>query len=123
MRRSKFLGGFVLGATAIAQVASYSWSDWKLTRTIEIEAPTFHVQGIDFDADSFWITSVDSANRKGYLQEFDWKSGAQRRRVEIQDGDRFHPGGFASDATTLWIPVAEYKRQSSAILQRRNKRS
>src|SRR5215467_3505781 len=101
MRRSKLLGGFVLGGfvlgAAIAQVTSYSWSDWKLTRTIEIEAPTFHVQGIDFDADSFWITSVDSASRKGYLQEFDWNSGVQRRRVEIQDGDRFHPGGFGSD--------------------------
>src|SRR5262249_15328960 len=98
-------------------------TEWKLTRTMKIEASTFHVQGIDFDADRFWITSVDRAHRKGYLQEFAWDSGARLRGVELQDGNRFHPGGFAADATSLWIPVAEYQRQSSAVIQRRSKRT
>lgn len=124
MWRSVFAGAsLLLSAAVIAQTELHSWSDWKLTRTIEIEASIFHVQGIDFDADHFWITSVDSAHRKGYLQEFGWDSGARVRGVELQDGERFHPGGFASDATSLWIPVAEYRRESSAVIQRRNKRS
>src|SRR5215471_9857150 len=74
-----------------------SWPDWKLTRTIEVHAPTFHVQGIDFDPQRFWITSVDRVTKKGFLQEFD-RTGERLRGVEIQEGDRFHPGGFASDA-------------------------
>ena len=107
---------------ALAALAQ-SWSDWKLTRTIEIKAATFHVQGVDFDADRFWVTSVDSANRKGYLQEFKIATGEWVRRVELQDGDRFHPGGFGTDSKSLWIPVAEYRRASSAVIQRRSKQS
>src|SRR5262245_58505920 len=95
MRQTLLLLALLLAA--IAQTPFET--EWKLTRTIKIGASTFHVQGIDFDADRFWITSVDRAHRKGYLQEFGWDSGARLRVVELQDGDRFHPGGFAADAT------------------------
>jgi len=110
-------------AAAVLLAAQSSWSDWKLTRTLEIKAATFHVQGVDFDSERFWITSVDSANRKGYLQEFKMDSGEWVRRVELQESERFHPGGFASDAASLWVPVAEYRRESSAVVQKRSKRS
>ncbi len=95
----------------------------KLLRVLDLKGATYHVQGVDFAGDHVWVTSVDSANRKGYLHEFSMTTGEQARAIEIQDGDRFHPGGIAADATSLWIPVAEYRRDSSSVIQRRSKRS
>jgi hypothetical protein len=69
------------------------------------------------------VTSVDTAARKGYLQEFSRATGDLLRSIEVQDGDRFHPGGFAADETSVWLPVAEYKRNSSAVIQQRNKQT
>ena len=48
-------------------------------------------------------------------------TGELTRSIEIQDGERFHPGGIASDETSIWIPVAEYRRNSTAVIQRRSK--
>jgi hypothetical protein len=49
---------------------SVSFGEWKLLRTVDLKGSTNHVQGIDFDANVLWVTSVDSTNRKGYLREF-----------------------------------------------------
>jgi hypothetical protein len=89
-------------------------------RTIELKGQTHHVQGIDLDAARLWVTSVDKDAKKGYLQEFALPSGELRRTVEVGTGVRFHPGGMARDGESLWLPVAEYRRESSAIIQRRN---
>lgn len=88
-----------------------------------LDGPTHHVQGIDTDGTHLWVTSVDSPTRKGFLFEFDLATGKRLRAIEIHDGERFHPGGLASDATSLWIPVAEYKANSTAVIQRRDKRT
>jgi hypothetical protein len=45
------------------------------------------------------------------------------RSVTLHDGEKFHPGGLAADGDSLWIPVAEYKPNSSAVIQRRSKRT
>lgn len=95
----------------------------KLVRIVELKAPTYHVQGIDTDGKSLWVTSVDTPTRKGYLYEFSMTTGESIRTIEIQDGDRFHPGGIASDAKSLWIPIAEYRAKSSTVIQRRSKRT
>ncbi len=92
-------------------------------RTIALEGQTHHVQGIVVEGDTLFLTAVDRANRKGFLFEYSIATGKRVREVEIQDGDRFHPGGFDADATSLWIPVAEYKRNSSAVIQKRNKKT
>jgi len=88
--------------------------------TIELKGKTHHVQGIDLDATGLWVTSVDPDAKKGYLHEFALPSGELRRTVEVGAGDRYHPGGMALDGESLWLPVAEYRRESSAIIQRRN---
>ena len=91
------------------------------TRVLSLQANTAHVQGIDTDGAHLWVTSVDRATRKGFLQEFAVANGKLERTIELQDVDRYHPGGIAADADSLWIPVAEYRASSSAIIQRRNK--
>lgn len=94
--------------------------DQAPVRTIELKGKTYHVQGIDLDASRLWVTSVDKEAKKGYLHEFTLPSGELRRTVEVGAGERFHPGGMARDGDSLWLPVAEYRRESSAIIQRRN---
>lgn len=90
-------------------------------QTITLQAKTEHVQGIDTDGTHLWVTSVDRAGRKGFLQEFSLPSGKLERGIDLQEGDRFHPGGIAADADSIWIPVAEYRANSTATIQRRNK--
>jgi hypothetical protein len=95
----------------------------KPIRTLSLEGDTFHVQGIDLDDTRVWVTSVDKDGKRGLLAEYRLPTGQLLRLVEIQHGSRYHPGGFTADADSLWIPVAEYKRDSSAIVQQRNKQT
>ena len=103
--------------------AAASLADLELVKVLELKGATYHVQGVDLDSRRVWVTSVDTPNRKGYLHEFSLATGALLRVREIQDGDRFHPGGIATDDKSVWIPVAEYRRNSSAVIQQRSKRT
>src|SRR5579864_2640292 len=96
---------------------------WNLTNMLNLKGPTYHVQGIDFEMQTAWVTSVDPKSRRGFLLVFSLDSGQMSRSVEIQDGERFHPGGIAADATSVWIPVAEYRPNSTSIIQARDKRT
>lgn len=98
-------------------------SDLPLVKTLELKGTTHHVQGIDLDDTRLWVTSVDREGRKGYLHEFALPAGELKRTVEVGIGERFHPGGMARDGESLWIPVAEYKRESAATIQKRNART
>ncbi|HEY1339949.1 MAG TPA: DUF6454 family protein [Bryobacteraceae bacterium] len=93
------------------------------SRVLELKALVHHVQGIDLDGQRIWLTSVDSESRKGYLHEFSLPDGKLLRSVEVQDGVRFHPGGISADASSIWLPVAEYRRESTSVIQRRSKRT
>jgi uncharacterized protein DUF6454 len=95
----------------------------RLSQTIPLVGETFHVQGIDVDGSRLWVTAVDRTAKRGWLFEYKLPEGRPVRSIEIQDGDRFHPGGMMADGDSLWIPVAEYKKESTAIIQRRNKQS
>lgn len=91
-----------------------------LVRTTDLHGETRHVQGIDFDEGHLWVTSVDKVARKGYLQEFSLANGEHIRTVSVETGDRFHPGGITAEGGSLWVPVAEYRRASSSVIQKRN---
>jgi hypothetical protein len=114
---------FLFGFQLAPQPPAASLADFKLTRVLELKGATHHVQGIDFDDRSLWVTSVDTARRKGWLQEFSLATGELAREVEIGDSNRFHPGGIQADAGSLWIPVAEYRPKSSAVIQKRSQRT
>jgi hypothetical protein len=80
-----------------------------------------HVQGIDVEGDRLWVSWVDRTNKTGHVGEFELSSGKLLRSVEVHKGDRYHPGGIALEGDSLWLPVAEYKPNSSSFIQRRNK--
>ena len=81
-----------------------------------LDGEVFHVQGLELDRRRIWVTSVDQANRKGYLHEFDRRSGKLLRRLELTDGARYHPGGISISGRSIWVPVAEMRPDSSAVL-------
>jgi hypothetical protein len=103
--------------------AAASLADLELVKVLELKGAIYHVQGVDLDSRRVWVTSVDAPNRKGYLHEFSVATGALLRVREMQDGERFHAGGIATDAKSIWIPVAEYRRNSTAVIQQRSKRT
>jgi beta-lactamase class A len=112
------LTGFVLDGISVP-LTDLGFVD----KVIEIQAEIDHVQGIEVDGNRLWITWVDRKNKAGYLGEFDLSTGSLVRSVPVHSGDRYHPGGLAGDADSLWVPVAEYKPKSSAVIQKRNKQT
>src|SRR5262245_25225248 len=94
---------------------------WNLTRTVNLKGRTHHVQGVEFDSHTLWVTSVDSDSRKGSLQKFALDSGALLKSIELQDQERFHPGGIAADGDAVWVPLAEYRANSTSVIQKRDK--
>jgi hypothetical protein len=89
-------------------------------RVVTLEGDTHHVQGIAVRGTSLYLTAVDRANKKGFLFEYDRESGKRLRVIELQQGDRFHAGGISLDGDTIWIPIAEYRRDGSSIVEQRS---
>jgi alpha-L-fucosidase len=92
-------------------------------RVLALDGETHHVQGVLVDGATFLVTAVDRATGKGYLFEYDTRTGARLRGVELQQGKRFHPGGFDEDGDSIWIPVAEYRASSTTVVQRRSRKT
>lgn len=88
----------------------------SLLGSLKLDGELFHVQGLELDSRRIWVTSVDQENRKGYLHEFDRATGKFVRRLELTDGARYHPGGISIANGSIWVPVAELKPNSSAVL-------
>ncbi len=86
-----------------------------------LAGPTHHVQGIDVEGDIVWVSAVEKATHKGFLSRFNAKTGQRLAMVEVQEGERYHPGGLQLAGEAIWLPVAEYRRESSAWIQKRNK--
>ena len=109
----------LLGLTAATaqQESSEPIQNAQFVDTLPLEGEVFHVQGVDLDSRHIWVTSVDLANRKGYLHEFDRRTGKATRRLELTDGPRYHPGGFSLHGNTIWVAVAEMRPNSSATLE------
>ncbi len=84
--------------------------------SLRLDGELFHVQGLGLHGRHIWVTSVDLANRKGFLHQFDRATGRFVRRLELTDGARYHPGGISISGGSIWVPVAEMRPESSAML-------
>lgn len=112
--------GLLAGALAVV-AQDQKLSDWPAGRVVGLRADVHHVQGIDVDRQTLWVSSVDVKAKKGYLSKFSLPDGRLVAQVEVQEGVRIHPGGITLDGESLWIPVAEYDRDGPTSVQRRNK--
>lgn len=114
---------------------------WKPVASVPVNWQTFHTQGmvkIDrtlyvsavevleptqrdpaVSTDALYDRSIDRSPGKGrgWLFQFTLE-GQLLARVELTDGLRYHPGGIDFDGKNLWVPVAEYRPNSSAVVFR-----
>jgi hypothetical protein len=86
-----------------------------------LEGPSHHVQGIDVDETTLWVSAVDREGRRGLVSRHDVTTGKRLSSVDVHDGPRYHPGGLQVDGGVLWLPVAEYRRASTSWIQKRDK--
>jgi hypothetical protein len=95
----------------------------SIVETIALQGPLHHVQGIDVDDESLWVSSVDREQKRGFLFKLNRHTGQLIHKVEVQNGERYHPGGLTLDGENIWLPVAEYRRSSTSVIQLRDKRT
>ncbi|MBA8901884.1 DUF6454 family protein [Phyllobacterium sp. P30BS-XVII] len=106
---------------------------WKPVEQITLNFPTFHPQGMVKIGDVFYITSVeitkptikydqprdgydrDTGEGKGHLFKVDAK-GNLLEDLALGEGSIYHPGGIDFDGTSIFVPVAEYRPNSAAII-------
>ncbi|GAB3556930.1 DUF6454 family protein [Arthrobacter alkaliphilus] len=110
-------------------------TNWQQTSKLKLNFPTFHTEGIAYSQDHIFLSSVqiieptkkyptpqngfDRTPGKGigHLFVMD-KAGNLQKDIVLGEGDMYHPGGIDFDGTNVWIPVAEYRPNSSAIIYR-----
>jgi hypothetical protein len=122
-------------ALTTAITATTRGTQWTLARTIALKFPTFHPQGFARVGDRLFLSSVEIIERpvrypqpvdghdrspgkgRGHVFVLDLNGNLQRDIV-LGEGDMYHPGGIDADARSLWVPVAEYRPNSRAIVYR-----
>ena len=87
-----------------------------LVGTLKLDGELFHVQGLELDERRIWVTSIDEKNRKAYIHEFDRRTGTLQRRLDLTEGAKYHPGGISISDGSIWVPVAEMRPKSTAVL-------
>jgi hypothetical protein len=108
---------------------------WQLTGKLKLTFPTFHTEGIAFAGDRVFLSAVqiieptviyptpqggyDRTPGKGigHLFVMD-RQGNLEKDIVLGEGDMYHPGGIDFDGTNVWVPVAQYRPNSSAIIYR-----
>jgi hypothetical protein len=137
------LASTVLGSSAVAASELVAERVQKLTRavrwrpvaTIPINFKTHHPQGMVKIGDTFFVSSVeitvpptrfpepkdgydrDTGQGAGHLFKIDAK-GNLLGSVKLGEGAMYHPGGIDYDGRHIWVPVAEYRPNSRAIIYR-----
>lgn len=108
---------------------------WTRTATLDLDFETYHPQAMEVVGDRIYLSSVeiieptvrypepvDGYDRTpgkglGHLFVLD-RDGQLLKDIVISDGNRYHPGGLDYDGEFLWLPVAEYRPNSSADIYR-----
>ncbi len=106
---------------------------WEHVDTIDLSFDAEHPQGMVKIGDRFFVSSVeiieptqpcpvpcDGYDRTpgrgvGHLYVID-ANGELLEDLELGDGHMYHPGGIDYDGRWLWVPVAEYRPNSNAII-------
>lgn len=108
---------------------------WALTGTRRLTFPTFHTQGLALTPNHIFLSAVEviepptahplrsrsdcrtAGYGVGHLFVLDL-AGQLQRDILLGEGDRYHPGGIDFDGHDVWVPVAEYRPHSGAIVYR-----
>ncbi|MFP3463544.1 DUF6454 family protein [Arthrobacter globiformis] len=108
---------------------------WKQTSKLKLNFPTYHTEGIAYSPDHIFLSAVQiteptkkfpapqggfdrtAGKGIGHLFVMD-KTGNLQKDIILGEGDMYHPGGIDFDGTNVWVPVAQYRPNSSAIIYR-----
>jgi hypothetical protein len=108
---------------------------WTLTDKLKLRFPTYHTEGLAFAGDRMFLSSVqiieptkkfpspqggyDRTPGKGigHLFVMD-RQGNLQKDITLGEGDMYHPSGIDSDGKNVWVDVAQYRPNSSAIIYR-----
>jgi hypothetical protein len=108
-------------------------ANWKQVGAVQLHFSAGHPQGMVKIGEDFFMTSVkvktwpkkntdpnnaydrDAGEGVGHLYKFD-KEGKLLADIILGEGDIYHPGGIDFDGKNIWIPVAEYRPDSRAII-------
>ena len=108
---------------------------WMRTATIPLAFDTFHPQAMEVTEDRIYLSSVeiieptsrypqpiDGYDRTpgkgvGHLFVLD-RQGNLLRDIVLGEGDSYHPGGLDVADGYVYLPVAEYRPSSAAIVYR-----
>jgi hypothetical protein len=93
-------------------------TDIELIRTVPLRFDTYHVQGLDLTKGFYYVTSVDRERRGAWLFQIDKQNGRLHARTDLTRGPLIHPGGIQFDGCYLWVPNAEYRRESRTVIHR-----
>jgi hypothetical protein len=110
-------------------------SSWTMVDSFPLGFKTHHPQGLVRIGDAFYLSSVEITTRTkpyaqpvsgydrdtgegtGHLFKFD-TSGRLLADLRLGEGSIYHPGGIDYDGRYIWVPVAEYRPNSRAIIYR-----
>jgi hypothetical protein len=106
---------------------------WKLVQRVPLKFPTYHPQGIALVGDLIFLSSVevleapvkypvpvDGYDRTpgkgiGHVFVLD-RQGNLKKDIRVGEGTAYHPGGLDFDGKDVWVPAAEYRPNSRAIV-------
>jgi len=113
---------------------------WTLAARIPLRFPTYHPQGFALVGDRIFLSSVEVLEAPvkypvpqggydrtpgrgiGHVFVLD-RSGQLLKDIRVGEGTVYHPGGIDFDGTDVWVPVAEYRPNSDAIVYRLDPRT
>ncbi|UCF35484.1 MAG: hypothetical protein JSU96_11600 [Acidobacteriota bacterium] len=129
--QSSLVAGGLPGASQEARVAFpvVPTGEWTKVDEIRLRFNTYHPQGLVKVGDRFFLTAVETVEGPqpisgggrspgrgvGHLFVFD-PAGTLVESVTLGEGHHYHPGGIDFDGRFIWVPVAEYRPQSSTII-------
>lgn len=108
---------------------------WTLAERIPLRFPTHHPQGFALVGDRIFLSSVEVLEAPvkfpvpvggydrtpgrgiGHVFVLD-RAGNLLKDIRVGEGTIYHPGGIDYDGEDVWVPVAEYRPDSDAIVYR-----
>jgi hypothetical protein len=108
---------------------------WRQVGAIPVKFNTQHPQGMVKIGDTLYVSSVeiktptkrfaqlqdgydrDTGEGAGHLFKFDM-NGNLIADLALGEGSIYHPGGMDYDGKSIWVPAAEYRPNSRAIIYR-----
>jgi len=108
-------------------------SVWRQVASVPMQFRTFHPQGMVKIGDVFFVSSVevrvpplrfptpvdghdrDTGEGVGHLFKIE-ANGRLVADLRLSETSMYHPGGIDFDGQSIWVPVAEYRPDSRAVV-------